>query len=63
MKQRTLQSEFSLSGKGLHTGLHIDAIFKPAEVNSGYVFVRTDLEGQPRIELLPRTWSRRSAAQ
>ncbi len=50
MKQRTLQSEFSLSGKGLHTGLHIDAIFKPAEVNSGYVFVRTDLEGQPRIE-------------
>ncbi len=37
MKQRTLQSEFSLSGKGLHTGLHIDATFKPGDENTGYV--------------------------
>ena len=50
MKQRTLKSAFSLSGKGLHTGLHIDATFKPAEVNTGYVIVRVDLEGNPRIE-------------
>ena len=50
MKQRTLQSEFTLSGKGLHTGLHIDATFKPSEVNTGYVFVRTDLDDQPRVE-------------
>ncbi|MBR1881487.1 MAG: bifunctional UDP-3-O-[Muribaculaceae bacterium] len=50
MKQRTLKSEFTLSGKGLHTGLHIDATVKPAEVGTGYVVVRTDLEGQPRIE-------------
>ena len=50
MKQRTLKSAFSLSGKGLHTGVHIDATFKPSDVNTGYVFVRKDLEGQPRIE-------------
>ncbi|MBQ0070006.1 MAG: UDP-3-O-acyl-N-acetylglucosamine deacetylase, partial [Bacteroidales bacterium] len=50
MKQRTLSSEFTLSGKGLHTGLHIDATFKPAEVNTGYVFKRMDLEGEPMIE-------------
>ncbi|MBR3100826.1 MAG: bifunctional UDP-3-O-[Muribaculaceae bacterium] len=50
MKQRTLKQAFSLSGKGLHTGLHIDATFKPAEVNTGYVFCRTDLEGHPTVE-------------
>lgn len=50
MKQCTLNSEFTLSGKGLHTGLHIDATFKPAEVNTGYVFKRIDMEGEPTIE-------------
>lgn len=50
MKQRTLSSEFTLSGKGLHTGLQIDATFKPAEVNTGYVFKRIDMEAQPTIE-------------
>ena len=34
----------------MHTGLHVDAIFKPAPRNTGYVFKRTDLEGPPRIE-------------
>ncbi len=50
MKQCTLNGEFTLSGKGLHTGLHIDATFKPAPVNTGYVIKRMDLEGQPCIE-------------
>lgn len=52
MKQRTIAQEFSISGKGLHTGLHIDATFKPAEVNTGYVFKRIDLEGEPIIEAI-----------
>ena len=52
MKQRTIAKEFSISGKGLHTGLHIDATFKPAEVNTGYVFKRVDLEGEPIIEAI-----------
>ncbi len=50
MKQRTLKQEFTLTGKGLHTGLHIEATFKPADVNTGYIFKRIDLDGAPTIE-------------
>lgn len=49
MKQRTLKSPFTLSGKGLHTGLHIDATFMPAPVGTGYLFKRIDLEGAPTV--------------
>jgi len=52
MKQRTLKQSFTLSGKGLHTGLHIDATFNPAPVGTGYVFKRIDLEGTPTVEAL-----------
>lgn len=52
MKQKTLKSEFSVSGKGLHTGVHATATFKPAEVNTGYRIKRIDLEGEPIIEAL-----------
>ena len=52
MKQKTLKSEFSVSGKGLHTGVHVTATFKPAEVNTGYRIKRIDLEGKPIIEAL-----------
>lgn len=51
-KQKTLASEFSLQGKGLHTGLDIHITFKPAPENHGYQIKRTDLEGQPVIEAL-----------
>jgi UDP-3-O-[3-hydroxymyristoyl] N-acetylglucosamine deacetylase/3-hydroxyacyl-[acyl-carrier-protein] dehydratase len=51
-KQQTLKDSFSLSGKGLHTGLNITVTFKPAPENHGYKFVRTDLEEQPVIEAL-----------
>ncbi|MBR6283954.1 MAG: bifunctional UDP-3-O-[Muribaculaceae bacterium] len=50
MKQRTLKQAFTVSGKGLHTGLQIEATFKPAEVGTGYVFRRIDLEGAPTVE-------------
>ena len=52
MKQKTSKSEFSVSGKGLHTGMHVTATFKPAEVNTGYRIKRIDLEGEPIIEAL-----------
>ena len=52
MKQKTLKSEFSVSGKGLHTGVHVTATFKPAEVNTGYRIKRIDLAGEPIIEAL-----------
>ena len=50
MKQFTLKEPFTVSGKGLHTGLEIIATFKPAEVNTGYVFKRIDMEGRPTVE-------------
>ncbi|MDR0573369.1 MAG: bifunctional UDP-3-O-[3-hydroxymyristoyl] N-acetylglucosamine deacetylase/3-hydroxyacyl-ACP dehydratase [Tannerella sp.] len=51
-KQKTLASEFSLSGKGLHTGLNINSTFRPAPENHGYKIKRIDLEEQPIIEVL-----------
>lgn len=51
-KQKTLASEFSLQGKGLHTGLDIRITFKPAPENHGYKIKRTDLEGQPVLDAL-----------
>lgn len=50
VKQKTIQSEITLSGVGLHTGLEVTMTLKPAPVNNGFTFVRKDLEGHPVIE-------------
>ncbi len=50
VKQRTLQSEVTLKGIGLHTGKEVTLTFKPAAENHGYAFSRTDLEGSPIIQ-------------
>lgn len=50
MKQTTLNGEFTLEGKGLHTGAHIAATFRPAPEGHGYKIQRTDLEGCPVID-------------
>ena len=50
MKQMTLQGEFTLEGKGLHTGAQLSATFCPAPDNHGYKIQRTDLDGQPVID-------------
>ena len=52
MKQLTLNGEFSVKGKGLHTGLEIEATFLPAPENHGYKIQRVDLEGEPIIDAL-----------
>lgn len=52
MKQLTLNGEFSVKGKGLHTGLEIEATFLPAPDNHGYKIQRLDLEGEPVIDAL-----------
>lgn len=49
MKQQTIQKEVSLKGVGLHTGKEVTLTFKPAEVNHGFVFKRTDIENQPEV--------------
>ncbi len=50
IKQNTLAREFSLSGKGLHTGVQVNMTFKPAPENHGIKFQRVDLENQPTLE-------------
>ena len=52
MKQRTLLREVSIKGNALHTGDAVHLTLKPAPMNHGIVFKRTDLHGQP--ELKPR---------
>ena len=49
-KQKTLKAPVSISGVGLHTGVNVNMIFKPAPENHGFKFMRTDLEGSPIIE-------------
>lgn len=50
MKQKTLKESFSVSGKGLHTGVEITATFMPAAENTGYRIQRLDLPEQPIID-------------
>ncbi|WP_289754379.1 bifunctional UDP-3-O-[3-hydroxymyristoyl] N-acetylglucosamine deacetylase/3-hydroxyacyl-ACP dehydratase [Muribaculum intestinale] len=50
MKQCTLNDSFKVHGKGLHTGLMIDAEFCPAPEGHGYKIQRTDLDGEPVID-------------
>ena len=49
LMQHTIQSSFSLSGKGLHTGLHLTVTFHPAAEDHGYLIRRVDLDGYPEI--------------
>ena len=48
--QTTISKKISLSGVGLHTGKQVSITFCPADSNHGYVFKRTDIEGNPLIE-------------
>lgn len=52
MKQLTLSTPFTLSGKGLHTGATVEATVMPAPEGHGYKFQRTDLEGEPIVDAL-----------
>lgn len=49
-KQKTIKGDIHLSGIGLHTGKEVNLTMKPAKENTGFVFVRTDLEGRPQVE-------------
>lgn len=50
LRQRTIKSEISLTGVGLHTGANVTLTFKPAPENHGYKFKRVDLPGEPIID-------------
>ena len=42
--QKTLAKSIETSGTGLHTAVEVNLKLKPAPENTGYVFVRTDLD-------------------
>lgn len=44
MNQTTISKEISATGVGLHTGVEVHLTLKPAPENTGYIFVRTDLD-------------------
>lgn len=50
--QHTIGKALSYSGIGLHSGKEVLMTLKPADVNTGIVFVRTDLPGCPQIRAL-----------
>lgn len=50
MKQKTIRKPITISGTGLHTGKKTKVTFKPAEVNFGYKFKRTDVDVDILIE-------------
>ena len=44
MKQTTISNTIETSGIGLHTGVEVNLALKPAPENTGYIFIRKDLD-------------------
>lgn len=44
MNQTTLAKSIQINGVGLHTGVEVNMRLRPAPENTGYIFVRTDLD-------------------
>ena len=49
LKQRTLKNVIRATGVGLHTGHKVALTLRPAAPNTGIVFCRSDLPGNPEI--------------
>ncbi len=47
--KQTIKGSISYTGIGLHSGEITTITFKPAEDDTGIIFIRTDLEGSPEI--------------
>ncbi|MFM2343728.1 MAG: UDP-3-O-acyl-N-acetylglucosamine deacetylase [Pseudomonadota bacterium] len=52
--QRTIKNIVSTSGVGLHAGGRVNITFKPAPVNTGIVFSRSDINTNSFIKLSPK---------
>ena len=50
LKQRTLKTLIRATGVGVHTGHKVFMVLRPAPVDSGIVFCRTDLPGNPAVK-------------
>ena len=53
LKQRTLKTKVSATGVGLHNGQKVKLTLRPAAIDAGIVFRRTDLPGMPEIQATP----------
>ncbi len=53
IKQKTIVNAVTVTGVGVHSGEQATLSIKPASVNSGIRFVRTDLPGTPAILTSP----------
>ena len=51
-KQKTIAREIMYSGIGLHSGAEVKMKLSPAPVDTGIVFIRTDLPNKPRIKAI-----------
>ena len=47
--QKTIKESVELEGVGLHNGLKVNLLLKPAEINTGIQFVRTDVDPDKNI--------------
>ena len=54
--QQTISDPVVVSGKGYWSGLKATVEIKPAAPNAGISFVRGDLAGQPKIDVVPRNY-------
>jgi len=48
--QHTIEKAITISGVGIHTGASVNMTLTPADANTGIVFQRTDLDGQPTVK-------------
>ena len=49
IKQRTLKTAVKATGVGVHTGAKVAMMLRPAPIDTGIVFCRSDLPGNPAI--------------
>ncbi|AFJ91013.1 bifunctional UDP-3-O-[3-hydroxymyristoyl] N-acetylglucosamine deacetylase/3-hydroxyacyl-ACP dehydratase [Blattabacterium sp. (Blaberus giganteus)] len=49
-KQKTIAGKISLQGLGLYTKEKVTITFKPAQIHTGFIFIRTDIKEKPCIE-------------
>ncbi|MHC4177204.1 MAG: UDP-3-O-acyl-N-acetylglucosamine deacetylase [Planctomycetota bacterium] len=55
--QRTIASPATVRGIGYWSGRDVRVEFRPAEADTGIVFVRDDLEGRPQIAATIENWT------
>src|SRR3954468_7215206 len=49
IRQRTLKTTVRATGVGLHTGHKVAMVMRPAPIDTGVVFCRSDLPGNPAV--------------